>query len=76
MFDNTPGNPPQEPSIRIKNQTPQTHRLTRPVRPPPRLLQCFYVFVMNGPKMARFSTIPVPPGTVFHGGSDFDGPRA
>ena len=36
----------------------------------------FYVFVMNWPNMAPFSTIPVPPGIVFHGGSDFDGPRA
>ena len=36
----------------------------------------FNVFGMNGQNKDSFSTIPVPSGIVFDGGSDFDGPRA
>ena len=39
-------------------------------------LMRLYVFVTNGPKTAPFSKIPVPLGTVYHGGPEFDGPRA
>ena len=35
----------------------------------------FYVFAMNGPNKALFSTIPLPSVIVFDGGSDFHGPR-
>ena len=39
-------------------------------------LSWFCMFAVNGPNKTCFSTIPLPSGIVFHGGSDFNGPRA